>query len=120
MRGPVSTSSPRSIPVDQVSDVPSAYAKKALFGSVIGYAMDGFDLLILGFMLGAIRHEMGLTGPEAGSLFTFTLLGAVTGGIIFGIMSDYFGRVRVLSWTILLFAVFTGLCAVSRGYYDLL
>ena len=26
-------------------------AWKALFGSALGYAMDGFDLLILGFML---------------------------------------------------------------------
>ena len=115
----MSTSS-RSASVSIVSDVPSAYAKKALFGSAIGYAMDGFDALILGFMLGAIRSELGLSGPQAGSLFTFTLLGAVTGGIVFGIMSDFFGRVRVLSWTILLFAVFTGLCAFSRGYYDLL
>jgi len=113
------SSSPSSV-ASAASEVPSAYAKKALFGSAIGYAMDGFDLLILGFMLGAIRNELGLSGPQAGSLFTFTLLGAVTGGIVFGIMSDYFGRVRVLSWTILLFAVFTGLCAFSRGYYDLL
>ena len=29
-------------------------ARKALWGSAIGYAMDGFDLLILGFMLRAI------------------------------------------------------------------
>ncbi|MDE2229406.1 MAG: MFS transporter [Alphaproteobacteria bacterium] len=116
----MSTSSPRSAAVSQVSDIPSSYAKKALFASAIGYAMDGFDLLILGFMLGAIRGELGLSGPQAGSLFTFTLLGAVTGGILFGILSDYFGRVRVLTWTILLFAVFTGLCALSQGYYDLL
>ena len=116
----MSMSSPRPASVSVAFDVPSAYAKKALFGSAIGYAMDGFDLLILGFMLGAIRNELGLSGPQAGSLFTFTLLGAVTGGIVFGIMSDFFGRVRVLSWTILLFAVFTGLCAFSRGYYDLL
>ena len=27
---------------------------------------------------------------------------------------------RVLAWTILLFAVFTGLCALAQGYWDLL
>ncbi len=101
------------------ADIPSSYAKKALFASAIGYAMDGFDLLILGFILRAISAELHLTGPEAGSLFTWTLLGAVTGGILFGILSDYYGRVRVLSWTILLFAVFTGLCALAQGYWDL-
>ena len=38
----------------------------------------------------------------------------------FGILADYYGRVRVLTWTILLFAVFTGLCALAQGYWDLL
>jgi MFS family permease len=74
---------------------------------------------MLGFILRAIAGELHLTGPEAGSLFTWTLLGAVAGGIIFGVLSDYYGRIRVLSWTILLFAVFTGLCAVAQGYWDL-
>ncbi|MGH6976247.1 MAG: hypothetical protein ACREED_04400, partial [Stellaceae bacterium] len=78
----MSISSPHSAAASAAADVPSAYAKKALFGSAIGYAMDGFDLLILGFMLGAIRNEFGLSGPQAGLLFTFTLLGAVTGGIV--------------------------------------
>jgi MFS family permease len=35
-------------------------------------------------------------------------------------LSDYFGRVRMLTWTILIFAVFTGLCALAQGYGDLL
>jgi MFS family permease len=42
------------------------------------------------------------------------------GGIGFGMLSDRLGRVRVLTWTILIFAVFTGLCALAQGYYDLL
>ena len=32
----------------------TTYGWKALAGSVIGYSMDGFDMLILGFMLAAI------------------------------------------------------------------
>ncbi|AGQ32598.1 hypothetical protein M495_19800 [Serratia liquefaciens ATCC 27592] len=32
-----------------------------MLASVTGYAMDGFDLLILGFMLPAISIEMGLS-----------------------------------------------------------
>lgn len=99
---------------------PDAYAKKALLASVVGYAMDGFDLLILGFILSAISASLHLSPAQAGSLVTATLLGAVAGGFIFGILSDYLGRVKVLTWTILLFAIFTGLCALSQGYTDLL
>ncbi|HED4413487.1 TPA: MFS transporter [Pasteurella multocida] len=93
---------------------------KALLGSAVGYAMDGFDLLILGFMLSAISADLALTPAQSGSLVTWTLIGAVAGGIIFGALSDKYGRVRVLTWTIVLFAVFTGLCAFAQGYWDLL
>lgn len=91
-----------------------------MLASVTGYAMDGFDLLILGFMLPAISAELGLTSSAGGSLVTSTLIGAVLGGMIFGHLSDRFGRIRVLTLTILMFSLFTGLCALAQGYWDLL
>src|ERR1700759_398304 len=97
-----------------------AEARKALWGSALGYAMDGFDLLILGFMLRAISADLHLTVTQATSLVTATLIGAGLGGIIFGILSDRLGRVRILTWTIVLFALFTGLCSLAQGYWDLL
>lgn len=97
-----------------------AEARRALWGSALGYAMDGFDLLILGFMLTAISKDLHLTQPQAASLVTGTLVGAVVGGVVFGMLSDRLGRVRVLTWSIVLFAVFTGLCALAQGYWDLL
>jgi benzoate transport len=107
--------------VEQASDGHAdQYARKALIASSVGYAMDGFDLIILSFMLPAVIAGLQLTGSQAGSLITWTLIGAVIGGLIVGTLSDKFGRVRVLSWTILLFAVFTGLCAFAQSYWDLL
>lgn len=91
-----------------------------MLASVTGYAMDGFDLLILGFMLPVIAAELHLTSAESGSLVTWTLIGAVLGGIIFGHLSDRFGRIRILTVTILMFSLFTGLCALAVGYWDLL
>jgi MFS family permease len=97
-----------------------SYARKAVVASGLGYAMDGFDLLILSFILVPVSAGLHLTQPEAGSLITWTLIGAVIGGLTVGALSDRYGRVRVLSWTILLFAGFTGLCAFAQGYWDLL
>src|SRR5713226_2378465 len=87
-----------------------AHRWAALLASASGYAMDGFDLLILGFILSAISADLKLTDVQAGALATWTLVGAVLGGLIFGVLSDRVGRVRVLSWTIALFAISTGLC----------
>jgi MFS family permease len=101
------------------ADRPDAYAKKAVLGSALGYAMDGFDLLILGFALAAITASIGLKPTEAASLATITLWGAVVGGLVFGILSDYLGRVRVLTWSIVVFAVFTGLTAISQSYLEI-
>src|SRR5689334_20120422 len=64
--------------------------------------------------------DLGLSQAQGASLVTATLFGAVVGGFTFGWLSDRLGRVRVLAWTIVLFAVFTGLCALAQGYYDLL
>ncbi|MBV9392785.1 MAG: MFS transporter, partial [Methylobacteriaceae bacterium] len=55
------------------------YARKALAASAVGYAMDGFDFLILGFMMSAIARDLGLGATAGASLATFTLIGAVIG-----------------------------------------
>ncbi len=102
------------------SDHVTPAAWRALAGSAVGYAMDGFDLLILGFMLRAIAADLALTPAQAAWLVTATLIGAVLGGIVFGMLSDRLGRVKVLTWSIVLFAVCTGLCALAQGFWDLL
>ncbi|SAL05057.1 major facilitator transporter [Caballeronia calidae] len=114
------TSVSRSTPAADSSAAATRHALHALVASMLGYAMDGFDLLILGFMLPAIAADLHLTPAQSGALVTWTLAGAVAGGVVFGMLSDYFGRVRMLTWTILVFAVFTGLCALAQGYGDLL
>src|SRR5713226_2678213 len=119
MEGQVNSASPARAQVALAEEVVTRYGWKALAGSVIGFSMDGFDMLILGFMLPTISAALALTSTQAGSLVTWTMLGAVAGGLIFGTMSDHFGRITVLTWTILIFAVFTGLCAFARGYWDL-
>lgn len=107
-------------PAAQADETVTPEARRALIGSAVGYAMDGFDLLILGFLLGPIAKELHLVPAQLGSLLSFTLIGAVVGGIVFGTLSDHLGRVRVLTWTIVLFAVFTGLCALAQNYEQLI
>jgi MFS family permease len=71
-----------AIPDDRQSERVTRYAWKALAGSAIGYAMDGFDLLILSFMLPEITAALKLTTEQGGALVTWTLIGAVLGGML--------------------------------------
>lgn len=95
------------------------YANKALIASVVGFILDGFDLQLIVFILIPLSAELHFTTVDMGSIVTWTLLGAVAGGVIFGILGDYLGRVKVMTWSIMIFAVFTGLCAFAQNYWQL-
>ena len=54
-------------------------------------------------------------GPYTTSVF---LIGWAIGGLIFGALGDRYGRARMLTWTILLYSLSTGLNAFSTGFTD--
>jgi len=54
-------------------------------------------------------------GPYTTSVF---LLGWAAGGLLFGSLGDRFGRARMLTISVLLYSVFTGLSALSTGFFD--
>lgn len=46
------------------------------------------------------------------------LMGWAIGGLIFGVMGDRIGRAKTMIVTILLYSIFTGLSALSKGFWD--
>jgi MFS family permease len=56
---------------------------------------------------------------DASTLVTSVfLIGWATGGLVFGIMGDRFGRARTMLLTILMYSLCTGLSAFSTGLWD--
>ena len=53
--------------------------------------------------------------PYTTSVF---LVGWAVGGLIFGALGDRYGRARMLTWTILLYSISTGLSSFSTGFFD--
>lgn len=92
------------------------YERRAITSAAIGHGLDGLDLLILGFALTGIITAFNVSDVQAGALTSITLLGALVGGLIFGVLSDRFGRVRMLTYSVIFFAVFTGLTALAPNY----
>ena len=54
-------------------------------------------------------------GGYATSIF---LIGWASGGLAFGVLGDRIGRARTMLLTILIYSLFTGLSAFSRGFWD--
>ncbi|HEY7310414.1 MAG TPA: MFS transporter [Gemmataceae bacterium] len=49
---------------------------------------------------------------------TIFIVGWATGGLIFGLFGDRWGRARTMMLTILMYSIFTGLSALSRSWWD--
>lgn len=93
---------------------------KTLLGSVLGYAAEGFDMLLLSFVLVFILKDFNLTEVEGGNLVLATTIGMLVGSYLFGFLADLFGRIKVLAATILLFSVATALIYFATDYWHLL
>ncbi|MBM7587210.1 benzoate transport [Bacillus pakistanensis] len=93
---------------------------KTLFGSVLGYAAEGLDMLLLSFVLVYIINEFQLSPVEGGNLTLATTIGMLIGSYLFGFIADLFGRIRTMAFTILLFSLATALIYFATDYWQLL
>jgi len=64
---------------------------------------------------GTDATELKKYGFIATSIF---IMGWASGGLIFGSLGDKYGRAKMLTLTVLLYSVFTGLSALSQGWLD--
>jgi MFS family permease len=73
------------------------------------------DLLSQSFAASELDDAVKLWATRATAVF---LIGWATGGLTFGMFGDRLGRVKTLTYTILLYSIFTGLSAFSQGPID--
>src|SRR5690349_11028633 len=93
---------------------------KVLSAAMLGWMLDGMDVMLYAFALTSIQQEFRLTGAQAGALASATLLASVVGGVIFGYVADRRGRVRALIYSVLTYSVFTAATATAHSVEKLL
>ena len=81
---------------------------------------DFYDLVLFSFLLVPIGHELKMTAGQEATLLGVALGGSGIGGIIFGYLSDRFGRRHVMTWTILVYSIGTGLTGFATGFWSIL
>jgi MFS family permease len=83
-----------------------------------GWALDAMDVTMLTFAIPAIKESLGINNnADAGLISTATLLTSAFGGWFAGALSDRFGRVRTLQFTIAWFAIFACLSGFAPGFW---
>ncbi len=95
------------------------YAWRALISAQLGWALDAMDFLLFTFALRSIQAEFGLHDSVMGLLTSVALIAGAAGGILFGRLADRFGRVRAMTWSILLYSASTALLATSSTLFEL-
>lgn len=99
---------------------------RALFASWLGWMFDGYEtyafVLVMGIAVPQLLPAASLPNASIymGGLLSVTLLGWAVGGVVAGVFADYIGRRRTLMISILCYAFFAGLTALSWSYASLL
>lgn len=94
---------------------PERFPVKIWLITFAGWAFDFYDLVLFSFLLVPIGHELGLSATQEAWLLGVALGGSGLGGILFGYLSDVYGRRTVMTWTILIYSLGTALTAFATG-----
>lgn len=85
-----------------------------------GWMFDFYDLLLYSFLLVPVAHDLGFSRADSSLLLGVSLGATACGGVLFGRLSDAFGRKTVLGWTIVVYSVGALLSGCAVGFSTLL
>jgi MFS family permease len=115
---PVAPAPLPTAPPHQIKPPSSSGKWLALAAALLGWMFDGFEMGIFSQVGRAAIQDLLSTTDEAkvGLWFNVViacfLVGAATGGVVFGWLGDRIGRVRAMTLSVFTYAVFTGLCGL--------
>ena len=84
----------------------------------VTWILDGLEVTLAGAISGVLQkpEALSLTDAEVGMSATFYLAGNVFGALVFGFLTDRFGRKKLFSLTLLVYLLGTALSASSWNF----
>ncbi len=94
----------------------------AVIVAALGYFVDIYDLLLFGFVRVKSLTDLGFSGQQLTdhglTIQNWQMFGMLIGGILWGVLGDKKGRVRVLYFSIALYSMANILNGFATGYAD--
>lgn len=98
----------------------------ALIAALLGWLFDGAEMGLFSMVGNAavadLLEELGQKDQAAtwfGIIIATFLVGAATGGVVFGWLGDRIGRVRAMALSVMVYALFTGFCGLVQSVEQL-
>jgi len=103
----------------------------ALAAALLGWLFDGAEMGVFSMVGRPAIIDLLKSGDKAAAVDEATigiwfgvvtagfLVGAATGGVLFGWLGDRIGRVRAMTFSILTYALFTGLCGMASSAWQI-
>jgi len=98
----------------------STSEKRTLWSCFAGWALDGVDTQLFSLVIPTLLVTWGIGKGQAGLIGGATLVAGAVGGLLAGMLSDRYGRVRALQITVIWFSLFTFLSAFAQNFEQLL
>jgi len=97
----------------------------ALIAALLGWMFDGAEMGVFSMVGRSALRDLLPEAPESeiglwfGIIMAGFLVGAATGGVLFGWLGDRIGRVRAMTFSVLTYAIFTGWCGCATTAWQL-
>jgi MFS transporter, SHS family, sialic acid transporter len=98
----------------------------ALTAALLGWMFDGLEMGLFPLVAGPALKQLlppGATDADVALWFSGAtaafLVGAATGGVLFGWLGDRLGRVRAMTLSVLTYALFSGFCGLATAPWQI-
>ena len=111
--------SPSKVPARLDALAWSRWHWRVVFALGIAWVLDGLEVTIVGSLSGALSESpvLHLSPEQVGLAASAYLIGAVSGALFFGWLTDRLGRKKMFSITVLVYVLATIACGLAWNFW---
>jgi len=107
---------PNRASIDPANVAKNSGARHAVLAGFLGWTLDAFDFFVVVFLFDTLAHQFGVPKKSIVLTVTATLAMRPLGALIFGLLSDRYGRRIPLMINVIYFSAIELLCGFAPNY----